>query len=227
MTSTKTKAPKAKTSLDPAIERELSIVKSATTTLPARIIDEATYTRIQVVQKTTHALIKTIESWYDKTLKPLNTAISAIRAEKKAVLLEPLAWEDAAERLLADYYAKKEEAAQKERAALQRRLDAEAEAARKKELLALKRNGDKEGAQALALAPVVAAQAEVQNEAKLNDRSFRDDIEITILDLDAVPVEYVSRDIRIAVIKAAWKNGVRDIPGLSIRPVKTLVNRGA
>jgi hypothetical protein len=216
----------AKPSLDPTISRELAVVKKSTTSLPAKIVDEATYTRIEVVQKTTHALIKTIEAWYDKTLKPLNTAISQIRAEKKTVLAEPLVWEEAAEKLLADYYARKEEAAARERAKLQAKLDAEAEAARKKELAALRKNGDKAGASALAAAPVIAAQAEVANEAKIDGRSFRDDVEVVVLDIDLVPIEYVKRELRLAEIKAAYKTGVRDIPGLTLKAVKTLVNRG-
>jgi hypothetical protein len=212
--------------LDPGIVKELGLIKKKASELPLIIKTDEEQARIGALQNAVHSLIKSIEAWYDRHTKPINDALKALRAEKKNLLAEPEDWNDKASHLLADYFYRKQEATEKERLALQRKLDAEAEAARKREIKALKTSGDKEGALALAAAPVVAPIAEVENTASLDGKSFRDDLDVTILDLAAVPLEYIKLELRLQAVKDAYKSGVRDIPGLILKPIKTLVNRG-
>jgi hypothetical protein len=214
------------TNLDPDLVRDLALTRKKSAELPAKITTDEEQARIGSYQKTVHDLIKSIEAWYKRHTDPISKALTALREEKKALLAEPTEWNDQAERLLATYYVKREEAARIERDRLQRQLDREAEAARKQEVKALKSSGDKEAARELSLAPVIAPVAEVANTAALDGRSFRDELEITAVDLDLVPNEYLRRELNVAAIKSAYKNGIRDIPGVQIREIKTLVNRG-
>jgi hypothetical protein len=213
------------TNLDPDLVRDLALTRKKSAELPAKITTDEEQARIGSYQKTVHDLIKSIEAWYKRHIDPISKALTALREEKKALLAEPTEWNDQAERLLAAYYAKREEAARIERDRLQRQLDREAEAARKQEIRALKADGDKEAARELSLAPVIAPVAEVANTAALGGRTFRDELDVALVDIDLVPVEYLRRELNISAIKTAWKDGVRDIPGVSVREIKTLVNR--
>jgi hypothetical protein len=219
------KTPSIPSNLDPSLVKELGLIKKKASELPLVIKTDKEQACIGALQNAVHSLIKSIEAWYDRHTKPINDALKALRAEKKKLLQEPEDWNDKASHLLADYFYRKQEATEKKRLALQRKLDAEAEAARKREVKALKASGDKEGAQALAAAPVVAPIAEIQNSAALDGKSFRDDVEVTIIDINVVPDEYLKKELRLQVVKDAYKSGVRDIPGLVMKPIKTLVNR--
>lgn len=216
---------KTPANLDPSLSRELVSLRKKTADLPAVITSDAEQERVGAMQSTVRDLVKSIESWYDRHLKPLNDALKSLRAEKKALLEEPESWLSRASRLLSDYYLKKEREAERERERLQRQLDKEAAAARRAEVSALRKSGDKDGAVALAEAPVVAPVAEVENTAALDGRSFRLDVEVVILDLAAVPDEYVERSLRLADVKRAWRSGVKEIPGLQLHEIRTLVNR--
>jgi hypothetical protein len=216
---------KTPSNLDPSLVRDLTSTRKKLTDLPALIKSDDEQAKIGAHQKAVHLLIKSIEAWYEKSIRPIADALKALRDEKKLVLAEPIEWEESAEDLLSAYYAKKEIEASHERERLQRQLDKEAEAARKLEVKALRADGDKEAARELSLAPVIAPIAEVANTAALDGRSFRTDLDVTVLDIDLVPLEYVTRTLRLAEVKAAYKSGVRDIPGLLVKEIKTLVNR--
>lgn len=210
--------------LDPAISAQIVKVRKEATSLPAKIVSEEQFKSVGATQFVVHALIKSIDAWYARHIDPINTALKALRAEKKKVLDEPEAWNDRAERLLSAYNYEQEAKAARERIALQAKLDKEAEAARKKEVAALKKT-DKAAAAELASAPVIAPLAEVANRAQLDGKTFKDELEVALVDIDLVPNEYLKRELRINEVKAAWKNGVRDIPGVSVKEIKTLVNR--
>lgn len=210
---------------DPEITKSLGLVKKKNAELPAVITTEEEYTRIAAIQKVTHDLILSIKAWYKKHKDPIAKALDALRAEEKTLLQEPAEWEKKAGSLMGDWFFKKEAEAQKERDRLQKKLDAEAAAQRKKEIAALKKSGDKEAASVLADAPILAPEAEVKNEAALDGRNFRDDVEVSLVDIDLVPVEYLRRELNVSACKKAWNNGVTTIPGVSLKPVKNLVNR--
>ena len=211
--------------IDPTIAKEIVQVKRKTQDLPTRITSAAEFASVGATQNVVHALIKSIEAWYARHIDPINDTLKALRAEKKKILSEPEEWNDRAERLLSAYNLEQEEKAEKERIALQKKLDAEALAARKKEIAALKKT-DKNAALELASAPVIAPLAEVQNAATLDGKTFKDELEVLLLDIDLVPVEYLKRELKINAVKAAYKNGVRDIPGVKVSEIKTLVNGG-
>lgn len=217
---------KTPSNLDPSLVRDLTSTRKKLTDLPSIIKNDEEQARIGAHQKAVHTLIKSIEAWYEKSIRPIADALSALRDEKKLVLAEPLAWETEAKGLLSMYYSKKEIEATRERERLQKQLDKEAALSRKQEIALLRKDGDKEAAQALVNTPIIAPLAEVANSAALDGRSFRSDLDVTVLDIDLVPLEYVTRTLKLAEVKAAWKTGIRDIPGLALREIKTLVNRG-
>jgi len=210
--------------LDPEIGREIIGIRKKTIDLPAVIEDEKTKAVVAAHQGLIYKLIRNIESWYDGKIKPLNAVIKDLRDEKKSVLEEPSEWNDEAQKLLSDYFQKKEAEAEKERIKLQKKLDADAASARKKEVSALKKDGDKEVARELANTPIIAPIAEVKNVAEIEGKSFRDDWEVIECDLNLVPEEYIKKTLKLREVKEALKNGVRDIPGLSCKPIKTFVN---
>lgn len=209
--------------LNPALKTEIALLEKKTASLPKGIKTEEEFKFIGSLQKRAFSLIKSIEAWYDKKIDPLNKVVKDLRGEKKALLEKPNLWNDEAEDLLASYRLHLEEEAEKERLRLQKKLDAEAAAARKLDVKALKASGDKEAALALMEAPIIAPVAEVAV-AGLQDKSFRDDVEVTLLDINAVPDEYVKKELRLADVKAAWKNGITEIPGLLLKKKKILVN---
>lgn len=210
--------------LDPVISAQIVKVRKSVSDLPARIVSEEQFKSVGATQSVVHALMKSIEAWYARHIDPISDALKALRAEKKKILDEPSRWNDEAQHLLAAYNYEQEQKVERERVALQKKLDAEAEAARKKEVAALKKV-DKEAAAELASAPIIAPLAEVENHATLDGKSFKTDLEVVVLDIDLVPVEYVKRELRILEVKNAWKNGVRDIPGVSVKEIRVLVNR--
>lgn len=209
--------------LNPALKTEIALLEKKTASLPKAIKTEEEFKFIGSLQKRAFSLIKSIEAWYDKKIDPLNKVVKDLRGEKKALLEKPNVWNDEAEDLLASYRLHLEEEAEKERLRLQKKLDAEAAAARKLDVKALKASGDKEAALALMEAPIIAPVAEVAV-VGLQDKSFRDDVEVTLLDINAVPDEYVKKELRLADVKAAWKNGITEIPGLLLKKKKILVN---
>lgn len=209
--------------LNPALKTEIALLEKKTASLPKGIKTEEEFKFIGSLQKRAFSLIKSIEAWYDKKIDPLNKVVKDLRGEKKALLEKPNLWNDEAEDLLASYRLHLEEEAEKERLRLQKKLDAEAAAARKLDVKALKASGDKEAALALMEAPIIAPVAEVAV-VGLQDKSFRDDVEVTLLDINAVPDEYVKKELRLADVKAAWKNGITEIPGLLLKKKKILVN---
>ena len=105
--------------------------------------------------------------------------------------------------------------------------DDAAKAERKAEIDALKADGDKASARALASVPVVAQEVEVVSKAVVEGLSFRVDVEVEVLDINLVPDEYVNKTLRLADVKALWKEDNKiKVPGLKFNETRTQVRKG-
>lgn len=160
---------------------------------------------------------KAVETFFKPLKKAQDLAKKAILDREHAMLDAWKPVEDRIRQETARWYAEQEKLAEEKQAALQ----AAAEAAHKQEMKDARAAGDKDLLKELRAEEVYVP--EVINKAKRASVDFRDDVEITCVDLDLVPVEYLRREVNVSAVKKAYKEGTREIPGLVLTAKKTTV----
>jgi hypothetical protein len=215
------------TKIDPALSKDLVIVNDALAKLPKKIATDKDYALVESANAIAVAFKKKVEAFFQKAETPLKDALKALKAEREA-LTDPADEVIAATKpLISSWALAKELEAEKERKRLQKIADDAAKADRKAEIEALKADGDKASARALASVPVVAQEVEVVSKAVVDGLSFRVDVEVEVLGINLVPDEYVNKTLRLADVKAAWKADAKiKIPGLRLSETRTQVRKG-
>ena len=215
------------TKLDPALSKELTVVNAALSKLPKKIENDKSYAFVEEANGLAYAFKKKVEAFFKKAETPLKDALKALKTEREALTDPADEIINATKPLIASWALAKELEAEKERKRLQKIADDAAKAERKAEIDALKADGDKASARALASVPVVAQEVEVVSKAVVEGLSFRVDVEVEVLDINLVPDEYVNKTLRLADVKALWKEDNKiKVPGLKFNETRTQVRKG-
>jgi hypothetical protein len=215
------------TKLDPDLSKDLVLVNSTLSTLPKKVTTDKEYTLVESANDLAVSFKKKVEAFFKKAETPLKDALKALKNEREALTDPADEVINATEPLIASWALVKELEAEKEQRRLQKIADDQAKAERKAEIDALKADGDKASARALASVPVVAEEVEVVSKAVKDGLSFRVDVEVGVLDINLVPDEYINKSLRLADVKAAWKEDNKiKISGLKLSETRTLVHKG-
>jgi hypothetical protein len=216
------------TELPPQIIQNIAKMKKRVTTeLPSKIKTQGEYETLVEVQGQANSLIKEITKWFDEIIKPIKASAKALDEQKKKTLFEPEAWNRQAKDLLEGWFIIQEKKRLEAEEALREKLEEEAEALRKIEVKALKKEGLTESAALLKEAPLQIPKVALENTAKVDGVSFRTDYEIEVTDLSKVPEEYIIRSVDMTKVRAFAREtkGESQVPGLSIKAIKTMVRR--
>ena len=210
---------KTSSSSSSSLSTELATVNKIVAKLPLVITSDKEFETVKAVNEKVRSYSKAVDDFFKKAEVPLKEAIKKLKAEKDPYVKAADEILSKTRKLIEEWGMKKAKEAEEER----KRLEREAKEIRKEEIKNLKESGNKVAAKALAATEVFVPA--VADTCFGDGISFRNDVEVEIIDIDLVPSAYVTKELRLADVKRAYKedNNIK-IPGLKITPKKTLVN---
>lgn len=167
--------------------------------------------------------IKEVKKYWEDPVKKARAALDALTERRKA-MLEPLEFyeRDIKARMLAYKEQAEAERRAKERVAREA-LEAQAKAEREALVKEKEAFGDVQGAEAVALAPVVVPPVLLPGAPKVDGVKFREDWKFEVVDASLIPREYLAIDeAKLAKIARAMKADAK-VPGVRFYPEKIIM----